>query len=238
MLKRLQTVLIATLTLLLLAFLWTQRPAPSGASAAAGPPAGQGDQWQRSDAQPPPGTPLQQLSPPDARPSGALQDDAVPQTPAGVILRDFRLLGSVFRPRSSDVGFDWGSGGGCIYNSSGDPAEIWNAPVALPQGATVNTVRFYYDDQSADLNAMAWFSVYDLFGALVNEWPMSSTGDDGYGIDDTSPVIDHTIDYRSYAYALNWRPLQQGPTMQLCGFRIFYEAPPFGLNFFPYAAKN
>ena len=222
---------LAVIALTLLLARW-----PAGASALS---ADDGDDalWRSSEA-PPDTRPLQRLSPPDSvhvqRAAGA--DEPV-QAPEGVVLRDFRLPGSVFRPRASSVGYYWGAGGGCIYNTSGNAGEIWNAPVTLPEGATINTVRMYYDDRSEQLNATGWISIYDLYGALVEEWEMTSSGAGGEGFDDT-PLVDHTIDYSVYSYALNWRPLEQGSDMQLCGFRIFYEAPPFGLSFLPRIANN
>ncbi len=175
------------------------------------------------------------LSPPDsdAARSGS-EEDAPPVSPDGVVLRDLRLTGSALRPRVSGVGYTWGRGGGCVYTTD-DALAVWNAPLTLPDGAKVNTVRMYYDDRS-DLNSTGWFTVYDQFGAVVEEWGMDSSGNSGNGFADTFPVIDHTIDYSRYSYALTWRPLQQGVTMQLCGFRIFYEPPPFGLSFLPLVA--
>lgn len=101
----------------------------------------------------------------------------------------------------------------------------------LPQGAVVETLRMYYNDTSAS-NSSAWFTVYDLYGSIVEEWSVSTTGSTGNGFND-SATIDHTVDYSTYSYLLNWRPVVTGSTMQLCGFRIFYTPPPFGLMFLP-----
>lgn len=194
--------------------------------------AGEEAMWRRSDVATD-GIEVRLLSPPDSDETrkGA-EEDAPLLSPDGVVLRDLRLPGSALRPWASGVGFDVGSGGGCIYNTGGEPTEVWNTPLTLPEGATVNTVRMYYDDHS-DLNSTGWFTVYDQFGAVVEEWHMASSGNSGNGFVDTFPVIEHIVDYSRYSYALTWRPLQQGVTMQLCGFRIFYEPPPFGLSFLP-----
>lgn len=198
---------------------------------------GEEGQWYGSDVATD-GVALELLSPPDsdAARRGA-QEDTPLLSPDGVILRDLRLTGSALRPRASGVGYDWGRGGGCVYTTGGDSTVVWNAPLTLPDGASVNTVRMYYDDRS-DLNSTGWFTVYDQFGAVVEEWSMASSGNSGNGFADTFPVIDHTIDYSRYSYALTWRPVQQGVTMQLCGFRIFYEPPPFGLSFLPLVAGS
>lgn len=194
--------------------------------------------WRSSAA--PVDLPTQQLSPPDSpnvhfgRETEALQ----PQSPDGILLRDFRLPGSALRPRTSSVDYYWGAGGGCIYNSGGNVNEIFNVPLTLPEGATINTVRMYFNDNVAGVNSVGWLSVYDLYGALEQEWVMTSSGQNGPGFGDTgSEPIEHVVDYSVYSYALNWRPTVQGTSMQLCGFRVYYEAP-FGLSFLPWVSGD
>jgi len=223
---------IAALVIVMVVFLLAQ-----GMGGATAFSQGGDDELWRSSAAPPEGTPPEQLSPPDSPTARSGPETEMHlETPDGVVLRDFRLAGAALRPRASSVGFYWGNSGGCIYNTSGNPNEIWNVPVTLPEGATINTVRMYYDD-NADANSTGWFTIYDLYGALVTEWDMTSSGSAGEGFNDT-PVINHTIDYTVYSYMLNWRPAVQGDTMQVCGFRIFYEPPPFGLGFLPWIVNN
>lgn len=182
-----------------------------------------------SSADPPAGISLEALSPPD---QPDLDNNRLDETPELLqTVRSQRITGSAFRPRDSVVDFDVNSTGGCIY-AENNAFDVFNTPIWLPQGATVNQVRMYYNDTSAS-NSTAWFTVYDLYGDIVDEWSISSSGDFGNGFND-SPVIDHTIDYNSYTYLLNWRPVATGSAMQLCGFRIFYEPPPFGIQFLPY----
>ena len=97
-------------------------------------------------------------------------------------------------------------------------------------------MRMYYDDTSAS-NSRGWFTQYNLFGVIVDEWGVSSSGDTGTGFRDTD-AIDHEIDYQSFNYAINWRPNDSGNDMQLCGFRIFYEAPPFSVQFLPFITRQ
>jgi hypothetical protein len=89
----------------------------------------------------------------------------------------------------------------------------------------------YYYDTSAS-NTTGWFTIYDLYGAIVEEWSVSSTLNSGNSFND-SAQIDHTIDYGVYNYVINWRPIASGSTLQLCGFRVFYTPPPYGLGFIP-----
>lgn len=224
--------LVIIIAIAIAGFLVVQWSAPGISSAQDG----NEDAW-RSSASPTNLSP-QQLSPPDSPTahSGPETQAMQPLAPDGVFLRDFRLPGSVLRPRTDSVGYYWGGGGGCIYNSSGNAGEIFNVPLTLPEGATINTARMYFND-NAEMNSAAWLSVYDLYGVLEDEWLMTSSGENGPGFADTE-IIDHVVDYSVYSYALNWRPTVQGSQMQLCGFRVYYEAPPFGLSFLPWVSGD
>ncbi len=162
------------------------------------------------------GTPLAWLSPPD------LEVEVPPEEADRGVLISHRIAGSVLRPRTSSANFAPSGSGGCIY-AVDDGFSIFNTPIWLPQGTRVDTLRMYYNDTSAS-NSTAWFSVYDLYGVLVDEWSVQSTGNFGNGFND-SALINHVVDYALYSYAINWRPVVTGTSMQLCGFRIFH-APP------------
>lgn len=151
------------------------------------------------------------------------QIEETPAAAAPVTYANFRVPGSTLRPRSSGVTFSPSGSGGCIYATS-SPSDVWNTPIYLPQGATVNTLRMYYYDTSAS-DSNAWFTIYDLYGNIVEEWSVQTSGTFGNSFND-SVAIDHTIDYSVYSYALNWRPAVADSTMQLCGFRLFYTPPP------------
>ncbi len=179
-----------------------------------------------SSAEPMTGTAVNFLSPPDTPAPTAPDEGNAPDA-----LISWRIIGSALRPRENDVSYTITGSGGCSYVTTGDAFTVWNAPVNLPQGSVINTVRMYYSDTSAS-NSSAWFTIYDLYGNIVDEWSVTSTGDLGNGFND-SALIEHTIDYSTYSYLINWRPVVSGSSMALCGFRIFYEPPPFGLNFLP-----
>lgn len=152
-----------------------------------------------------------------------------PAAPEAVI--SWRVVGSALRPRENDVNYLTNGPGGCVYVTAGDISTVWNFPVQLPQGALVDNVRFYFYDLTPGTST-AYFTIYDLYGSVVEEWDVSSLGNSGYGFNDTG-LINHTIDYDPYSYALNWRPSNAGSSMQLCGFRVFFTAPMFGAGFVP-----
>lgn len=194
----------------------------------------EGDLWMTS-AEAPAGTPLEQFSPADnLAPLSQDELSNMPNAPEALVA--WRVIGSALKPRENDVSYTVDSNGSCTYVTAGDAFTVWNAAPALPQGAVVERIRMYYNDTSGN-NSSAWFTVYDLYGAIVQEWSVSSTGNSGNGFND-SAAINHTIDYSTYSYLLNWRPVVTGSTMQLCGFRVFYTPPPFGLGFLPVVQKN
>ena len=185
-----------------------------------------------SSTDPPEGISIVALSPPDQPGVDSNRVDEQPE--ARAILRSHRIAGSAFQPRKSRVDFSINTSGGCIY-AENNPFDGFNTPIWLPQGAVINLVRMYFHDTSAS-NSQAWFTVYDSYGNIVQEWSVSSSGNLGNSFNDT-PEILHTVDYNLYSYLLNWRPVVAGSTMQLCGFRIFYEPPPFSAQFLPYVTN-
>jgi hypothetical protein len=138
-------------------------------------------------------------------------------------LVSWRVTGSALKPRENDVSYGIGGSGACTYVTTGDASTVWNIDPGLPNGTVVDTLRMYYNDTSAS-NSTAWFTVYDLYGAIVQEWSVSTSGSSGNGFSD-SAQISHAINYSVYNYLLNWRPTVTGSTLQLCGFRVFHETP-------------
>ncbi|RME09101.1 MAG: hypothetical protein D6802_12930 [Ardenticatenia bacterium] len=174
-------------------------------------------------------------SPPDSPETAhvGLEDNTNdPNSLLGVTWRSYRVAGLVFRPRVSSVGYS--RSGGCIYHSSGSTAEVFNANLNLPYGSTIQGVRLYYNDTST-LNSTAWVTKYDLYGDIAQEWSVASNGESGSGF--TTTYFTDTVDYESYSYVLNWRPVESGSTMQLCGMRVFYTPPPLFGAFLPAVQK-
>jgi len=147
---------------------------------------------------------------------------AGPDAPAAVWYN--RIVGSTLRPRQNDVTHATSSSGGCVYVTAGNASTVWNAPLVIPDGSTIQLLRIYVNDTSAS-NLTAWFTVYDLFGAIVQEWSVSSSGTPGETFFD-SAAINHVIDYSTYSYVVNMRPVGTGSTLQFCGARVFFAPPP------------
>ena len=157
---------------------------------------------------------LEDLSPPDrpARPSEL--DDPEAADPQA-IWAYLRTAGSALKPRESNVEWYRDGGGGCIYASSGSSVAMFNVPIYLPQGAEVKNLRMYYNDTAVD-NCVAWFTVYDDYGGVHEEWEISSSGDSGTG-HVTTEEFSHMIDYSLYSYVINWRPNELGTACRYAG---------------------
>jgi hypothetical protein len=146
-----------------------------------------------------------------------------------------RFVGSTLRPRRNDVNYTTNSNGGCVYVESGNASTIWNLPLALPNGTKVEWLRMYYYDNDPAVTMNGWFTKYDLYGSIVQEWSMSSV-DGGNMYTDVLITPTQTIDYGAFSYVINWRPVGTGANLQLCGFRIFYTT--MGFNFIPWISKH
>lgn len=134
-----------------------------------------------------------------------------------------RVTGSVLRPRESDVEWGVGGQGGCLYAASGDQYTWFNTPLYLEQGSTIKYFRMYYNDQNTSSNSSAYLTIYDLFGDIVEEFGVTSSGTgETYA---TTAEFEHIVDYESYSYVINWCSYSLGSTQQVCGFRIYYLTP-------------
>ncbi len=158
-----------------------------------------------------------------AGPAGQNLDEAGTEPSNGLVVESLRVAGSALRPRASDDTYSASDSGGCIYMTGGSTLGVLNTPLQLPDGASVIALRMYYNDTSAS-DSVGWFTIYDLYGGLVKEYSVLSSGNSGVGFAESGP-IDHVIDYNLYSYVLNWRPNVAGSSMQLCGFRVFYNPP-------------
>jgi len=149
-----------------------------------------------------------------------------------------RIAGSALKPRENTSGTLWtgAGGGGCMYVTAGSTYGVFNLPLYLPQGSTIKYLRMYYSDTNVTNDSQAWFTIYDLYGDIVAEYPVSSSGNTGNGYATTDEITE-TINYESYSYTVNWRPNELGSDMQVCGFRIYYQTPP-GSTYLPLIEKG
>ncbi|OGO60455.1 MAG: hypothetical protein A2032_01485 [Chloroflexi bacterium RBG_19FT_COMBO_49_13] len=146
-----------------------------------------------------------------------------------------RFVGSTLRPRTNDVNYGVTGGGGCVNVIVGNALSVWNLPLALPSGTQVEWLRMYYYDNDAATTMYGWFTKYDLYGNLVQEWAIPSATS-GYNYTDVEITPAEVINYSLYSYVINWRPVGIGTDLRLCGFRLFTTV--WGYNFIPMINKR
>lgn len=219
--RRIQ-LLVAVLTLVLLVTMSTREAGQTqgpGGSDPGSPPAGTAPIGQDEAA---------------VLPAGPAEEEDV-EAPAQSYNATLRVPVAGLKPRTSDVEWHTGGEGGCTYASSGDVYTWWSTPLYLPQESTLRYFRMYYNDQNNSVNCDAYLTVYDLYGRVVTEWGISSSGTGLSYV--TTPELDHVVDYENYSYVIHWRPNDSGTDMQVCGFRVYYEKPS-GLTYLPMVGKN
>ncbi len=136
--------------------------------------------------------------------------------------KSFRIPGVSFHPHNSIVGYSAFADFGIFATSN--PEIGFSAPLDLPQGAVVNTVRMFFIDINPSVNCTGAFVIHDFAGSSFY-WNVSSYGSPSLAFSDINN-INHTIDYNKYAYSLNWVPHVADSSMVLVGFQIFYTPPP------------
>ena len=167
--------------------------------------------------------------------AGRPHSPAQPEAPqAGVVYQ--HIAGSTFVPLYWDAKpvYDYG---GCTYgDATATPSRvIYNLPVILPPGSTINYLRYYYKDTSAS-DSTVRLREMDDGQSLVDIATVSSAGNSGYG--NGTVHFTHTVDYVNYSYVIQWYANVAGSTMELCGVRIGYTPPSiFGVAL-PAVIKN
>jgi len=117
---------------------------------------------------------------------------------------------------------DYQDGKGMYATSN--PTVIWSAPVYLPQGAVITSVRMFYIDNNQTENCVGAFIFRDLIITPTTYANSSSGSSSSVAYVDIN--VPHTVDSSKYAYTLAWVPTVADTSMVLIGFQIFYTPPP------------
>jgi hypothetical protein len=152
------------------------------------------------------------------------------QAPASS-LRYLSVAGAVFLPANSGYSYQYCNSGCIRANSSG----YWRAPVNLPDGSVIKSIRISYYNGSDSLATTAWLTRYKVDGdyldmIAVNSRAASTTGI-GYFSDTSGELTtDNIIDNLNYVYTFIWSgftvhdpPLTR--VQRLCSVRVAYIPP-------------
>lgn len=184
--------------------------------------------------------PIQPVSPQDpnaltVNSEGPAMNQAPEQPNVVAATTDYRhVAGSAFVPLYGDAGVTYGSKG-CTYMTSA--AHLYmNYSLDLPHNSTVTYIRLYFNDTAAT-DGTLYLAQYDDGAAYTYLATVETSGSSGLGSATVSGLT-ITLDYLNYNYVMYWIPGVAGSTMQLCGFRVNYERPFFGVNFLPAVLNN
>ncbi|MCB0334156.1 MAG: collagen-like protein, partial [Bdellovibrionales bacterium] len=141
--------------------------------------------------------------------------------PAGPGLQSpLSFNGATFRPRHGSV--DWSTSSSCVYQSGGTFNSVFNLALSLPNGATIDSFKYFYFDSSSTYDTELYLTVYDLSGVFHDEWDLISSGSSGDGVAERSD-INHVVDNSLYTYVLNWRGrVAAGSQVKLCGVQVYF----------------
>lgn len=131
----------------------------------------------------------------------------------------FFAPGAAFRPRDSDVTWNY-DGAGCISMPSGD--DWFTLHLDLPRYARIDYLRLFFYDSNSTYASTALIVRYDGEGNFDEYAVVSSSGSGGYGTN-LSSYFGGTMDTLNYGYAVLWKPEANGNTLRLCGVRVAYR---------------
>lgn len=162
-------------------------------------------------------------------------NEATEQPNAATATQDhLHVAGSAFVPLYDDAGVTYGSKG-CTYMTSSVHTYM-NYSLDLPNHSTVKMIRLYYNDTAAT-NGTLHLAQYDDGASYKYLATVETSGSSGLG-SNTVTDLNIELDNINYNYVMYWMPGGGGSTMQLCGFRVVYDRPFFGVTFLPDVLMN
>ncbi|HSQ25993.1 MAG TPA: hypothetical protein VLM80_02605 [Anaerolineales bacterium] len=120
------------------------------------------------------------------------------------------------------------SANGCIYLSNGASTGLLTGTgLHLPDGAVIKYIRLYYNDTNNTASVDSYLTRYAPGSATVDLVFTGSTNayNGGYGFVVSSEITE-TVNNSAYAYQLYGWPDSAASTLQVCGIRVAYYAPP------------
>lgn len=129
--------------------------------------------------------------------------------------------GTAFRPINSATAYA-SDGSGCLYQNGGT-VEQFHAPVYLPQGATIKSIRMHYYDASVGEMGLSITQFFHGIGSF-NFASASSSGTAGFG-STLSNEVTVTVEPETTNYVLMWQPSFALSAQQICAVSIAYYPP-------------
>jgi hypothetical protein len=146
----------------------------------------------------------------------------------------YLVSGATLRGRSSITEYTY-AGSGCTYTTIGtDTQRILNSELNLPQNSTIKYLRLYYNDSNPNSGVDGFLTRYKP-GQLATDLTAAGSPDafaGGFGFV-VSPEITETVINSDYAYTLIGFPDENNIANQICGLRVAYYPPYYGIVYLP-----
>jgi len=128
-----------------------------------------------------------------------------------------RLSGSTFHPFDSTGEYSYRSSG-CIYGTGGEYRFVRG--LILPEGAILDSIRFFYYDNSSSAYLSAYFTTYDGSGNFA-QTNIGNSSADGYGFIERRINLknDENVGPMNLTVAFNG---DRGSDVAFCGVRVRY----------------
>jgi hypothetical protein len=132
----------------------------------------------------------------------------------------FSIAGTSFVPADSAVSYDYRSWGGISLTSPGTAYPLsLAASVELPEGATITSLRLYYQD--SEPTADIWLDLMRFDGAGgADSMASVISSTDGTSSKTETSISDAVVDPANYSYLLS--VIFEGPDLILYGVEITY----------------
>lgn len=147
-----------------------------------------------------------------------------PAAPAATNLFYF-VPASAFNRKSYTTGVTYANAGCVRMDSTSTDGGSVTTDLQLPQGASIQGVRFYYADTTASDFVRLALTTFDGLGGYTNLVMGDSPAKVGFGETylDLDPVA--VVDNMSRSYALQAYRYASSSDVKFCGARVFYTIP-------------
>lgn len=142
-----------------------------------------------------------------------------------------RLAGVNFRPRDSDMEYEYG-GSGCMYRSDSVGEIYFYADVQIPDGAEIDYLRVYYYDNSTAYDASSFLFSFDGEGNYTEIAHATGSDTPGYG-NAGSGFFSYFVENTNGALVVNANLPSSDDTLMFCGVRIRYQCSPPSCTYLP-----
>ncbi len=147
----------------------------------------------------------------------------------------YRIAGATFMPRDSDMEYGY-SGRGCMYRAANVGDTQFYVDLQMPDGAIIDYLRVYYEDDSATHNARVELYSFDGQGGYTEIASATGIGSPGYGSAGIGG-FSHEVDNVNESLVVLAGLPSSNDTLAFCGVRLRYHCSYPGCMYLPACFK-